>query len=118
MPLRPATAGRPTGSSAAAGSTTVNSLPAPGALRSDDASAVRFDDPLDEAEAEAGALDLRRDDVRRPVERLEDARLLRGRDADAAIRHRDVDVAPGVTRAQRQSSRPPAPYLMALAIRF
>ena len=64
-----------------------------------DASAVRFDDALDQAQAEAGALDLRRDDVGGAIERLEDPALIGRRDADAAIGDRDVHLAPGVARA-------------------
>ena len=67
---------RPSGSSLAAGRTTVNALPAPGALRTVMRPAMRLDDALDEAQAEPGALNLRRDDVGRAIERLEDARLI------------------------------------------
>ena len=41
----------------------VKSLPCPAALCTDDASAVSLDDPLDQAEAEAGPLNPRGDDV-------------------------------------------------------
>ena len=61
---------------------------------------VRLDDPLDEAEAEAGALDLRRDDVGRAVERIEDLRLVGGGDADAAIADADLDVRRRVKAAR------------------
>ena len=47
--------------------------------------AVRLDNPLHEAQAEAGALYLRRDDRGGPVERLEDASVVRGMNADAAV---------------------------------
>src|ERR1051325_9050979 len=50
-----------------------------GALQQD-APGMRLDDALDEAEAEPGALDLRRDDAGSAVERIEDLRLVAGRD--------------------------------------
>ena len=84
---------RPTGSSARGRQDDGELAARAGRAADDDASAVRLDDPLDEAETEAGALGLRGDDVGGAVERLEDARLLRGRDADAAIRDGDVNVA-------------------------
>src|SRR5262245_7032601 len=43
--------------------------------RERDPAAVRLDDALHETEAEAGALDLRRDDIRRAIERIEDLLL-------------------------------------------
>ena len=64
----------------------MNSLPLPSALLTSMRAAVSLDDALDQAEAEAGALDLRRDRVGRAIERFEDVRLIGGRDADAAIR--------------------------------
>ena len=70
-----------------------------------DLPAVRLDDALDEAQAEPGALDLRGDDVGRAVERLEDVRLIGGRDADAAIADADVDVRPRDGRADADPAR-------------
>ena len=46
---------------------------------------MRLHDPLDQAQPESGALNLRRDDVGRAVERLEDRSLIGRGDADAAI---------------------------------
>ena len=66
----------------------------PGALSTAIAAAVRLDDALDEAQAEAGALDLRGDDVGGAIERLEDPRLLGRRDADAAIGDADLSTSP------------------------
>ena len=73
---------------------TVNVLPWRRRALHGDLSGVRLDDPLHEAEAEAGALDLRRDDVGRAVERIEDLRLVGGGDADAAIGHADSTSPP------------------------
>ena len=87
--------------------TTVNSLPAARRAADGDPAAVRFDDPLDQAQAEAGALDLRRDDVGRAIERLEDARLLGGRDADAAIGDGDADISRPAARARCMPIQPP-----------
>ncbi len=55
--------------------------------------AVRDDDPLDQAQAEPGALDLRGNDVSGTIERLEDPRLIGGLDPDAAIGDGDADHA-------------------------
>ena len=63
----------------------MNVLPAPASLLTRHAPAVRVDDALHQAQAEAGALDLRGDGVGGAVERLEDVRLVRGGDPDAAI---------------------------------
>src|SRR5438270_7125170 len=58
--------------------------------RDSDAAAVRVDDPPDQAEPETGALDLRGDDGRGAIERLEDAIVVRDGDPDAAVAHRDL----------------------------
>ena len=55
-------------------------------------SAVRNHDPLDQAQPEAGTLHLRGDDIGRPIEGLEDARLIGGFDPDAAVGDGDIDV--------------------------
>src|SRR6187455_2128586 len=60
-----------------------------------DAPGMRLDDPLDEAEPETGALDLRRDHAGRAVERIEHFGLVARRDADAAIADAHFDSAPG-----------------------
>src|SRR5688500_12940780 len=64
-----------------------------------DAAAVRLDDPVDETEAEPGPLNLRGDHVGGAVERLEDAGLLRGRNAEPAIGDADADLVSGVRGA-------------------
>src|SRR5947208_15488886 len=60
-----------------------------------DASGVRLDDPLDQAEAEPGTLDLRGDDVGGAVERVEYFRLVGRRDADPAVADAHVNRAAG-----------------------
>ncbi len=54
----------------------MNSLPAPGLLLHSDASAMGFDDPLDETQAEARALNASFDRLAAAVERLEDTCLV------------------------------------------
>ena len=96
----------------------MNSLPAAGRALHRDAAAVRLDDPLDEAEAEAGALDLRGDHVGGAIERLEDPRDCSAgampMPRSATLMRTSSPVGARVTPIQR----PSAPYLMALPIRF
>ena len=54
---------------------------------------VRRDNPLDEAQPEPSALNLRGDDVGGTVERFEDARLICCVDPDAAVGDGDADLA-------------------------
>ena len=58
------------------------------------------------------------DDVGGAVERLEDARVIGGVDADAAIGDGDAHVASPCRALTPNPIRPPAPYLIALPIRF
>src|SRR4051812_30305366 len=67
--------------------------------RQRDPSAVCFDDPFHQAQAKAGAVDLRGDDLGGAVEGIEDLRLVGRRDADAAIADADLNRAAGVRGA-------------------
>ena len=53
---------------------------------------MRNHDPLDQAQPEAGTLHLRGDDISRPIEGFEDARLIGGFDPDAPVSDGDIDV--------------------------
>ena len=72
---------------------TVNVLPVPGVLVTRHAAAVRLDDALDDAQAEAVAVNLLRERVGAAVERLEDPGQLRRGDAEPAILDLDDDLA-------------------------
>ena len=69
-------------------------------------SAVRNDDPLDQAQPEPGTLHLRGDDISRAIEGLEDARLIGGLDPDAAVGDGDTDVVTRSAARSRGSIRP------------
>jgi len=60
---------------------------------------VRLDNALDEAQAEAGPLNLRRDDFRRAIERFENPGLIGRRNSDPAIGDRHEHFAPRLTGA-------------------
>jgi len=65
---------------------------ADGALHPD-APAMHFDDVLGDGQAQAGAASLARARRVHAIEALEDARLVRGGDADAGIGHGEDDFA-------------------------
>ena len=77
-----------------------------------------FDDPLDEAEAEARTLNASGDRIAAAVERLEDTRLVCRRDAHAVVGDRDAHLARRSFAALTPIQPPAAPYLIALPIRF
>ena len=97
----------------------MNALPSRGALFTVTRPPCASDNPLHQAQPEPGALHLRGDDVGRAIERLEDARLIRGVDPDAAVGNGDA--RPPTARfvcALTRIDPPAAPYLIALSIRF
>ena len=83
----------------------MNALPSRGALFDRHAAAVRRDDPLDQAQAEPGALHLRGHDIGGAIERLEDPRLIRGVDPDAAVGDRHADLRSDRRGADAESTR-------------
>src|SRR5258706_5876435 len=68
--------------------------------------AVRVHDALDQAQAEAAAADLAGEGLLAPEEGLEEPSLLRGRDPEAVVLHRDPDFAPSRGRAFRAQPDP------------
>ena len=63
----------------------VTVVPSPARLSTAIVAVMRVDDVADDAEADAGAADLRVDGAPAAKERLEDVRQIRGVDAEAAI---------------------------------
>ena len=100
------------------GSLTVNVEPSPTRLSHGDRAVVAIDDPLHEAEAEAGAVGARRSRRIGLEEALEDVRRDVGRHADAGVAHVDPRAAGRrATRAARRG-RLRCVNLIALSSRF